>query len=345
MKNIKLIFLIILTSCVSFDDILYDEKVFFLSGYENVKVIDQDSNISGPNIHPVSIEPERIEGAFQQFIIRIGTKTIPLFPGEKINFVSESISKALKGAKTNEDVVFTIENWYKGLPGTRLSDNRVVSGRIFYNRDGLNIIFGSVLREGFQSTTDPMLRSKNPDLRQNPYLPGSRKITVKSPYPLAAPPDSGIVRPAISKGRGDWVVLTPKSLSPRSALTENERRTATSSNIEVQGLRNELQQLRQELQTLKKPTQQLPYGYYQYGNTPQYQNYPSPYQVPNQQNPYYNQNLYQIPNQYNPAQQQYYPNQQQNYQNNMGLKSLENMRQRGLISEENYLKKLKELGF
>ena len=49
-----------------------------------------------------------------------------------------------------------------------------------------------------------MLRSKNPDLRQNPYLPGSRKITVKSPYPLAAPPDSGIVRPAISKGRGDY---------------------------------------------------------------------------------------------------------------------------------------------
>ena len=57
------------------------------------------------------------------------------------------------------------------------------------------------------------------------------------------------MRPAISKGRGDWVVLTPKSLSPRSALTENERRTAASSNIEVQGLRNELQQLRQELQT------------------------------------------------------------------------------------------------
>ena len=84
MKNIKLIFLIILTSCVSFDDILYDEKVFFLSGYENVKVIDQDSNISGPNIHPVSIEPERIEGAFQQFIIRIGTKTIPLFLARKL---------------------------------------------------------------------------------------------------------------------------------------------------------------------------------------------------------------------------------------------------------------------
>ena len=80
----------------------------------------------------------------------------------------------------------------------KTSDNRVVSGRNFYNRDGLNIIFGSVLRE--VSTNNRSDASfKNPDLRQNPYLPGSRKITVKSPYPLAAPPDSGIVRPAISK--------------------------------------------------------------------------------------------------------------------------------------------------
>ena len=36
-------------------------------------------------------------------------------------------------------------------------------------------------------------------------------------------------------------------------------------------------------------------------------------------------------------------NNQQN--TSITLKSLENMRSRGLISEENYLKKLKELGF
>ena len=54
---------------------------------------------------------------------------------------------------------------------------------------------------------------------------------------------------------------------------------------------------------------------------------------------------------YKPNQQYqnpYYPNRGNinNQQNtSITLKSLENMRSRGLISEENYLKKLKELGF
>ena len=37
-----------------------------------LKVIEQDSNISGSNIHPVSINEERIAGAFQQFIGQSG---------------------------------------------------------------------------------------------------------------------------------------------------------------------------------------------------------------------------------------------------------------------------------
>ena len=80
--------------------------------------------------------------------------------------ISLNISKGLAKANKNQDIVFTMEDWYSGLPGTRLKDNRVVSGRVFYNRDGLNVIFGSVLREGFQSTTDPMLQSRNPDLKK-----------------------------------------------------------------------------------------------------------------------------------------------------------------------------------
>ena len=45
-----------------------------------------------------------------------------------------------------------------------------------------------------------------------------------------------------------------------------------------------------------------------------------------------------------PPQQQYFPAQRPQT-NNLSLKSLESMRERGLISEENYLKKLKELGY
>ena len=350
-----LISLLFLNSCSSVPDAITgmftDEKVLFLSSYENVKVVEQDSNLSGKNIHPVNVSGDRIEGALKLLLYRVGKKTSSLFPDNKLKVITDSISKGLTIAKSNEDVIFTIESWYADLPGTRLKDNRVVSGRVFYNKDGLNVIFGSVLRAGFQSTSDPMLVSRNPDLKKNPYMPGSRLVSVRNPFALAVPPNSGILRPRIAKGRVDWIVLSNKSLIPRADISESQRKLARSSNIEVQGLKNEVEQLRQELRSLRSPNQRYqyppqgnvynrqtniqPYGY-------QYR-YPSPYPYPY---PYpYNQ-PYQNPN------QQAYPNPNNQAIQNQGqasrelsLKSLENMRSRGLISEESYLKKLKELGY
>ena len=342
-----------LTSCSSYEDIsgfFSDEKIYFLSQYENVKAVEQDSQSTGVNTHPIKLNEERIAGAFRQFLVRVGPKTITLFPGDKIELISESISKALAEVGPNEDVVFTIESWYRNIPGKKLSDNRVVSGRVFYNKDGLNLIFGSVLRPGFQSTTDPMLQTRNPDLRKNPYVPGSRVISVKNPFPIVAPPNSGIVRPKAAKGRADWVILTSKALTPRQALTDSERKLARASNIEMQGLKDELRQLKQDLQTMRGPYQQGPYmnSPYQYGAVQR-----QPYQ--NNQVPYPGNNgYYPPPPQYAyPPQQYRYPPQNNYYQappqqsnvKNLTLKSLEKMRERGLISEENYFKKLKELGY
>ena len=327
-----------LNGCSSLEDIFIDSNVLYLSNYENVKVVPQDSNLTGPNQHPIQVSSDRIDGALKLLLIRVGKKTQSLFPDEKLSVVTDAIERGLSKAGPKEDVVFTIESWYSGLPGTRLKDNRVVSGRIFYNKDGLNVIFGSVLRKGFQSTTDPMLVSRNPDLKKNPYVPGSRIISVQNPFAIAAPPNSGIVRPRIAKRRADWIVLTRNSLVARGGLTENERKMARSSNIEMQGLRDELQQLKKELRSMRNPNQM----YNQYGNRA-YTGYPQNMQ-PQPPYPYYQ---YRYPQPYqNPN--QYYPRQQQppvRPTSELTFKSLENMRSRGLISEENYLKKLKELGY
>ncbi len=335
-KLFTLILTFFLSSCSSFEDIFIDSDILYLSAYENVKVVPQDSNLTGPNQHPIQVSSDRIDGALKLLLIRVGTKTQSLFPDEKLTVITDAIERGLSQAKPDQDVVFTIESWYSGLPGTRLKDNRVVSGRIFYNKDGLNVIFGSVLRKGFQSTTDPMLQSRNPDLRKNPYVPGSRIISVKNPFAIAAPPNSGIMKPRIAKGRADWIVLTNNSLIARSRLTENEKSMARSSNIEMQGLRNELQQLKKELRSMRNPNQN-----YQYGNRGGYPNVsppPTPYPYPY---PYPYPPPYQNPNQYYPV-----PNKQRiNPNRELTFKSLENMRSRGLISEENYLKKLKELGY
>tara|TARA_Y100000022_G_scaffold195434_1_gene201106 strand:- start:16 stop:1074 length:1059 start_codon:yes stop_codon:yes gene_type:complete len=327
-----------------FTDLLKSDEILFLSAYENVKIVEQDSQLTGKNSHPVNISQERVEGALKLLLFRVGNSTQSLFPGIKLDVISYNISKGLSKADKNQDIVFTMEDWYSNLPGTRFKDNRVVSARVFYNKDGLNVIFGSVLRKGFQSTTDPMLVSRNPDLKSNPYVPGSRLFSVKNPFALSVPPNSGIMRPRVAKGRVDWIILTGKSLIARSNLSESDRKSARSSNIEVQGLKSEVQQLRQELQSLKGgPNQRYryntqPYPYpqpYQYQRTYPYQQ-PSPYQQPYAY-PYAKPNIYQN--------QQYGQPSPLPPNNQLSLKSLENMRSRGLISEESYLRKLKELGY
>ena len=99
-----LFFLSFLNSCSSyriFSLICYQTiKYFYLSSYENVKIVEQDSKITGANIHPVKIKPEQISSALQQFIIRVGNDTFSMFPDNKINFVSDAISEGIIKSKS-----------------------------------------------------------------------------------------------------------------------------------------------------------------------------------------------------------------------------------------------------
>ncbi len=325
---------VILTGCSSVLNVFDDNKFFYKNGYQNVQLNSENEKIK--NSHPVKIEPSRIEGALKLIVTKVSYKAEPLIQKEKLTAYSTAISEALMEAKPNEDVVFTVEGWYKKKT---LSDNLVTSGRIFYNKNGLNVIFGSIMRKGQMHDTDPMLAAGiNENLIRNPYVPGSRYQTIKNDSALSTIPNSGVFRPKEARGRVDWIVFTTKALQARADLTADQKKFATGANIQVQGLRDEVKQLRRELQTLRSP--QSPYGYrypapYQYDPNRGYP-YPQPaYPYPTQPPPY----AYPSPNQYYPA-QPIVPN-----SNNLSLKSLEKMRERGLISEENYFKKLRELGY
>ena len=112
------------------------------------------------------LSPLKIEGALKLIVTKWGSKSEPLFQKKKYLPYSVAISEALAEAKSNQDVVFTVEGWYRKKT---LSENRVTSGRVFYNKNGLNIIFGSIMRKGNMSDTDPMLSAGiNPDLAKNP---------------------------------------------------------------------------------------------------------------------------------------------------------------------------------
>ena len=341
----KLLYLIVLFCLVSCSTInIFDgNKFYYKSGYQRVQLESEDKRVK--NIHPININPNSIEGALKLLLTTYGGKPQALFPDNRVYTYSKAISEALLEAKPDEDVVFTLEGWYKQKG---LSANKVTSGRIFYNKSGLNLIFGSILRQGNMSETDPMLSNAlNPDLVKNPYAPGSRFQTINNKFRLSALPNSGVFRPNVAKNRKDWLVFSSKALRPRASLSRQEQTIALRSNIGVEQLKKELQDLRRELRSVRSPYQQNG-GYY----PPQSPQYNSPYiQRPydmNNQRPNQNNYIYSRPGINN---QDYY---QQNSvikprnsisNNQLTLKSLESMRERGLISEENYLKKLRELGF
>ncbi len=289
----------------------FNNKFFYKSGYEVVKIIDQDVK-KIRNIHPVKINKEKIEGALRLILVKDKKNSFPLFNEKDLRNYSIAISDALLEASSSQDVVMTVEGWYNAKYTKK---NQVSSARIFYNKRGLNIIFGSILRKGNKHETDPLIAAGvNPDLKANPYVPGSRTMSIKNPYYLTAPPNEGVFRPKEAKGRVDWLIFSSKALKSRGAVSSQDRQIAHRSNIQVHGIRDELNQLKNELRNIQRQQPQN-YGY-------------------SNQNYGYPERRYRYPN------QQYIMNKQ--YRDTQ-INELKILRKRGLIGKEEYEKKINSL--
>ena len=97
-KTSLFIILGILSSCASFSP-FEDNKFYYKNGFQRVQLDIEDKNAK--NIHPVKIDPSRIEGALKLIITRFGNKPQQLFPNEKVLDYSLAISEALIDAKPN----------------------------------------------------------------------------------------------------------------------------------------------------------------------------------------------------------------------------------------------------
>ena len=333
---------LILNGCSNINNIFKSEKTFYRSEAEIIQITEIDKGAK-PNQHPINLSEDRIEGALHLVLLKKGNSTVPLFNEKKIITLAKKLSKALKKAKPDEDIIFSMEDWFNNdeIRNTlNFSQNFITSGRVFFSKNKLNLIFGSIMRKGRMSP-DPMIKKINEDHSSNPYIPGSRNSSVKNSWGLAAPPNAGVFRPLEAKNRRDWLVFSIKALQPRGETTQKERISAGKAGIEVQGLRAEVQQLRNELRQMSNqysPNYQYPQNF---KYPPNYQN-PNNYQYPPN---YQYQRNYQYPQSYS------YPNNYDQYGNfsknsyTSEIKNLKILRKRGLISEEDYQKRLRNLKY
>ena len=238
------------------------EVVLWRSHDEFVRLEARDGG--SPNNQPIKLSRERIKGALRNIFVRQTIKDgpTPLFSEVDLQILGRYFEEGLEKASPNQDLTFAIESWHKGFFG--LKTNKIITGRLFYLNNHLNLIFGSLMRDGPMHEGYGELSARNPDTRINPYVPGLRAISVKMDAIISTSPDSGIFRAATN--RPDWLVFLPKALeahgpvaapgkrAPREAATGDYRQLRE----EVNRLKQELRQGRQGIPAPRQGRQHIP---------------------------------------------------------------------------------------
>ena len=135
----------------------------FLSLNEFFKYADQDTHKFGKNDHPVELDAKEISDILGSLKIRKKANHAaekefkPVFTAQQINLLSQYLVKGLSSAKPDHDVIFAM---VKSVDrGFGLEPNQYfVAGRVFYKDNIFNIIIGDYERprlRGYESAYDP----------------------------------------------------------------------------------------------------------------------------------------------------------------------------------------------
>lgn len=123
-----------------------DEDIIWKAGFNHyIKYAGQDSNSYGINDHPIDLDEKDISNALSSLIFTkkgffSSEEDLPVFSYSQIKLLSEQLSKSLKSAKPEQDIIFVLGG--KGKKLIFLTKKSFVSGRAFFKDGKLNIILG-----------------------------------------------------------------------------------------------------------------------------------------------------------------------------------------------------------
>lgn len=203
---------------------------------------DKTAGTPPPNTHPLTISPARIRTALSAITVTgQRRRKNRLFNEESLETLSVYLSTGLAQAGPGQDVVFAIGTFQRRVLGVRT--DLAATGRVFNNRNGLNIIIGELRVPNQRYDSEAELKALNKDTRLHPYIPGLRGIRQRQTVRLSLPPrQTGVFTK--SKKRPDWFIFTEEGLLPTMTATPGQPGAAISGG-------DELARLRREVETLK----------------------------------------------------------------------------------------------
>ncbi len=171
------------------------------------------------NDHPAKLSADRLRSMLASLgITEPGKdKPLPVFNEPEREKLVELLREGLSQAGPGEDVTFAVIGQFPALMGL-VRERKVTTGRVFYRKGELNIIFGMVHRDF----------SENEDRRLAPFVPGSRTRPAELGGKISA--SEGAV--AFTMKRDDWPVFSAASHAPAPEMSEEGAGPATKQEHE-----------------------------------------------------------------------------------------------------------------
>lgn len=223
--------------------------------YVRLEPQDRGNQPPPPNDHPASLSPEQIQDMLGSLEIHYPKreKMEKLFTYSELTVLQEAVSEALAAAAPGQDVAFATVGVHRGLLSFS-HDRAVTTGRIFFVDGKLNLIIGQLHEE----------YDENEDRRMHPFLPGSRKYTPPRSWEPAKPwevvPQGGLaMKQQGDIERYDWLVLDPDPELWKAVRAEKQaaKETAKAAFQEASQVRQESAQVSAEQERLRAEVEAL----------------------------------------------------------------------------------------
>ena len=267
------------------------------------------------NNHPIQISDDILRKMLKQLSYKYDRdqKEIPLFSSRELSLLSEYIPQALMMAKPNHDVTFVIKGPHSSTRWT-WKEERLTAGRIFVSNNQLNLIIGTVQGD-LQPTLSERYQGNVWESTKLVYDIGHRRKATKFEGMIVVynQDQKGIYRK--SNKRKDWFVFTNTAYKAAKKDIDDTAIDKQMSRDRYKTLQQQIDVLQKKLDTNQQPRQQ--------------KNVTPPPQPPRQQKK---------------------PNVSKKKQTNNNsivleqrLKTIDNLYKKGILSEEEYQRKRKEI--
>ena len=201
-------------------EVLWHQEDFFVR-------IEKQDNLRGSkpprNQHPYrKLTAEGVVAALSTVLIQDSPGDPPqlLFSQRALDVLATYIPEGLEKARPDEDITFALKSWHEQF--WTFATPLVLTGRVFIHNGVLNMILGEFRAPNKVSQSFAELSVLNKDPHRNPYIPGLRSYRVTNDKYILSVTGDGVYH---ASGRPqDWLIFTPSSYSafsrPLEALTE-----------------------------------------------------------------------------------------------------------------------------